>query len=106
MLKNHNLGKIRIAQSFKERYKGLMGEKVPQSLVITPCIQVHTFFMRFPIDVIFYDSGYNVVHIEKNLSPWRISKKVKNAQGVVELPAGTADNVGIKIGDKIYFKGG
>jgi len=39
-------------------------------------------------------------------TPWRISKKVKNAQGVVELPAGTADNVGIKIGDKIYFKGG
>jgi len=77
MLKNHNLGKIRIAQSFKERYKGLMGEKVPQSLVITPCIQVHTFFMRFPIDVIFYDSDYNVVHIEKTFLHGESARKSK-----------------------------
>jgi uncharacterized membrane protein (UPF0127 family) len=60
------------------RFRGLMAteaDRFPagEGLWIVPCRGVHTFAMRFPIDVVYLDSDKIVVHMEENLKPWRLA---------------------------------
>jgi uncharacterized protein len=88
------------------RLRGLMGTApegfTPGSgLWIVPCHGVHTFAMRFPIDVAYLDSKQNVVHIEHTLKPWRIARVSRKAVSVLELPASTLASTGTEVGDAI-----
>lgn len=81
-----------IADTLLKRMKGLLGKKEFEkgvALVIKPCNSVHTFFMHFPIDLIFVNSENHVVKTVSNLNPWRISGIYFSAQSCIELPAGT-----------------
>ncbi|NLK87886.1 MAG: DUF192 domain-containing protein [Clostridiaceae bacterium] len=94
--------KCELAASFFSRLKGLQFRReLPKGtgLLITPCDSIHMFFMRFPIDAIFIDSNNRIVYIEHNIKPWRISRVVKDARSVLELPSGTALSTGSEIGD-------
>ena len=62
---------------------------------------VHTHFMRFPIDVVFYDRGLAVLDVVEALAPWRFSPYRWRARGLVELPAGTARATGTRPGDQL-----
>lgn len=88
------------------RILGLMGQKDFQNkgLIITSCNQVHTFFMRFTIDCLFLDKSQSVIAVIPNLKPWRISPKIKNAEMVVELPAGTILKSYTEAGDLILWE--
>ncbi|MGE5398733.1 MAG: DUF192 domain-containing protein [Chitinophagales bacterium] len=94
---------INEARTFWKRFLGLMGQppKPDQALLIKPCSSVHTFFMRFPIDIIFLDSGNQVLKVIDGLKPWRMTSWVRNSEVVVELPAGAALEIGIQPGDII-----
>ena len=75
------------------RFWGLMGRaQLPEgsALVISGTQSVHTHFMRFPIDLVFYDRDGVVVEVVHALRPWRFSPIRLRAKGVVELPAGAA----------------
>lgn len=90
------------AATFFARFKGLqLRKELPAGcgLLITPCNSIHMFFMRFAIDAVFIDSNNKIVYIEKNIKPWRVSKIVKNARSVLELPSGTASATGSEPGD-------
>lgn len=90
--------RLMIADRFLTRLKGLMFSKslLPDSgLLITPCQQVHTHFMRYPIDVIFVSRQHQVLHIERQMRPWRFSRFYKQAHYVLELNAGLAKAVNI-----------
>ncbi len=66
--------KLRVARSFFERAKGLIGTKrlaPDEGLLIERCNCIHTFFMRFAIDATFLDKNDNVVKTVKNIPPWR-----------------------------------
>ncbi len=66
--------RAKIAKTFPERAKGLIGKKdLPdgEGLLILHCNAIHTFFMRFPIDAIFLDKRNNVVKRVNNIRPWR-----------------------------------
>lgn len=94
------------ASSFLKRLVGLMGRKnmAPGSaLLLRPCIQIHTCFMRFAIDVLFVDKDGQVQYVLENLKPWRMSPIVYRASQTLELPGGSLQGR-VKIGDKIYFK--
>jgi uncharacterized membrane protein (UPF0127 family) len=94
--------KCEIAATFISRFKGLqLRKELPQGhgLLITPCNSIHMFFMRFAIDAVFIDSENRIVHIENSIKPWRISKLVKNAQSVLELPTGTSNTTSCEPGD-------
>jgi uncharacterized protein len=82
-----------IAASFAGRLRGLMfSHSFPDgygALVMTPSNSVHTMFMRYPIDVVFVDKSWQVLHCCHMLLPWRISRIVRGAAAAVELPAGT-----------------
>jgi uncharacterized membrane protein (UPF0127 family) len=80
------------ADTTASRVKGLLGrEKMSPSeaLWIIPCSNIHTFFMRFPIDVLFLDERLKVLRVIENLKPWRISPWVWKAQSVLEMGGGS-----------------
>ena len=83
--------RVEIAGSGSDRRKGLLGrESLPagEGLWIVPCEAVHTFFMRFAIDLIYLDRKHRVVKMKENVRPWRLSGCLR-AHSVLELPVGT-----------------
>ncbi len=75
-----------------------------KGLLLTPCNQVHTHFMKGPIDVIYLTADNKVIHIEENVPPYRFGSKVKGAKKVLELMGGVSREVNIKKGDILIFK--
>ena len=83
-----NLIKYRIikADTFWKRLIGLIGRKdMPdnEALLLSPCSSVHTFFMRFPIDLVWLDKDMNIVRIDKSVGPWSI-RMCREAHQVLE----------------------
>ena len=79
------------ATNFWQRAKGLIGETSlgpGEALWIHRCNSVHTWFMRFPIDVIFVDRHLVVKSICFDLPPWRLSPWTFSAHSVVEFASG------------------
>ena len=90
--------------TFVGRGVGLIGRRsLPPGggLIIDPSNSVVSFFMRFPIDVLFLDRENQVRHLIHRMVPWRISKIVRRSKRVVELPAGTLARTGTELGDVI-----
>jgi uncharacterized membrane protein (UPF0127 family) len=86
--------------------QGLLGRKSLQpgeGLLITPCMGIHTFAMRFPIDVLFIDKRNIVIAAIRNLRPNRLTRLYPGASGVIELPVGTLDVTETRAGDLIEF---
>jgi uncharacterized membrane protein (UPF0127 family) len=62
------------------------------AILFTNCSSVHTFFMRFNLDIVFLDKNGIVVGFKRNIKPWRIVLPVKKAVDILEIPVGLADN--------------
>jgi uncharacterized membrane protein (UPF0127 family) len=71
-----------------------------EGLVLAPGTAIHTFFMRFSIDVAFVARSGRVVKARHALKPWRMSGALR-AFAVVELPAGTLARTGTQPGDTV-----
>lgn len=101
---------VRVAKSFFSRAKGLLGEREIsrgsalwiQGSRFAGCNSIHTWFMRFPIDVIFVDRDLVVRSTHHGLGPWRMTAPVRGARSVFELPSGTLRDVPVEIGDQLY----
>ena len=81
-----------VATTFFERAIGLMFSKHMDGfdgLIINPCKSIHTFFMNYPIDVLFLDERYKIVKIKRKIDPWRITPIYFRATQVVELYGGS-----------------
>ena len=70
----------------------------------TPMMWMHMFFMRFAIDIVFLGRGGEVVKVNRNLKPWRVSSMVFGARVALELPAGAATASATELGDQIRFE--
>lgn len=95
------------ARSFFARGRGLMGHPglAPgEGLLIDPCSSVHSFFMRFPIDVVFADKAHTVVGLTHAMAPNRPYAGAWRARYVVELPAGTIAATGTQLGDLLSLE--
>ena len=80
--------RLRIATSMFARLRGLLGRPEPppgEGLWIVPCAGVHTFGMRYPIDVVFLDRFGRVVTMRPWLSPARMVPWVRGAHSALEL---------------------
>jgi hypothetical protein len=101
-----------VAESFWRRALGLMFRKElkkDRGLLIrfSPTLKsrtIHTFFMRFPIDLIFIDDENVVVELTE-LKPWRVYNPKTSGSSVLEVSAGIISEKGIKVGDKLDFRG-
>ena len=90
------------------RNQGLLGrDRLDPStaLLIAPCFAVHTFRMRFAIDVIFVAKDGRVVRIVTDLGRSRMAGSLR-AAAVVELAAGTLKSLAISVGDRLYLAPG
>lgn len=96
-----------MAGSFSGRLLGLMfRESFPagcDALLLYPCRAIHTFFMRFPIDLVQVDDRWQVIGTCELLQPGRISAYAGAAAYCVELPAGTVENSSISAGDRLQL---
>ena len=84
--------KMIIAHDLLLRIKGLMfSEKLPDcdGFLIRPCNSIHTFFMRYPLDVVFLDKNFKIVKVIYDLSPWRMTWMYFRSHQVLEMKAGT-----------------
>ena len=102
----HLATRMSTADSHWSRFRGLMWTDAASfpaghGLWIVPCKGVHTFGMRFPIDVIYLDGDKIVVHIENRLKPWRMAPVRLRAASVLELPENTIQSTGTSLGDEI-----
>ena len=96
---------LETAASGKKRKKGLLGRDglAPGGgLWIVPCESVHTFFMRFPIDLVYLDRRNRVRKLRSSVGAWRLSACF-SAHSVVELPAGTIRSTETRKGDALEF---
>ena len=71
----------------------------------TPFMWMHMFFMRFAIDIVFLGRGDNVIKINRQLRPWRLSSVVFGARKAIELHPGASDESSTQVGDHIVFEG-
>ncbi len=97
---------IGLASSLPARMKGLLGRKSlaqGEGLLIKPCAGIHTFFMKFSIDALFLDRNGKILAVYENLPPSRITPVLRKACSVLELPAGTVETSGARVGDSIIF---
>ena len=67
---------------------------------IIPCEAVHTFFMKFPIDLVYIDRNQRVKKVSKRVPAWRLSACL-SAHSILELPAGTIQDSQTEAGDAL-----
>ncbi len=97
--------RLEVAFSGKKRRRGLLGRNdlsTGEGLWIVPCESVHTFFMRFPIDLVYLDRRNRIRKVRSNVPAWRLSACLV-AHSVLELPAGTVVRTEAQRGDKVEF---
>lgn len=100
---------LELASSHWQRLKGLMFRRrisACKGMLLSPCSGVHTFWMRFPIDVLALDSDYRVIGLDDWVFPWRISFRslTLRTRHVIELSAGRCAELGITNGDLIDIR--
>ncbi|HEV3201943.1 MAG TPA: DUF192 domain-containing protein [Bryobacteraceae bacterium] len=72
-------------------------------LWIVPCESVHTFFMKFPIDLVYLDKQTKVRKVRHRVPAWRLSVCL-SAHSILELPAGTLEQTGTRVGDELTIE--
>jgi uncharacterized membrane protein (UPF0127 family) len=97
-----------VADRMLPRMRGLLGRSGLSSgegIFLSPAPSVHTFFMRFAIDVVFLDASKTIVKIAHSVRPWRMTG-ARHASAALELPAGTASALGLRPGLPLVFSDG
>lgn len=96
-----------VADTFFTRMKGLLGKKEfkkGQALILKPCNSIHTFFMRFPIDVLFINKDNRIIKAISSLNPFYFTYIYFNAAFAIELPAGTIESSLTQDGDTLLLE--
>ena len=102
------IAKCFLAVNFFARFLGLMGRpSLPQdeAILFPQCNSIHTFFMRFPIDVVFLSKEGQVVSLIRGLAPWRMLMPRPRAKHTLELAPGTIERLQIEEGQRLQWEG-
>ena len=94
---------VELADTSAKRRTGLLKHERLEpgaGLWIVPCESVHTFFMRFAIDLVYLDRKHQVKKVRSAVGPWRVSACFL-AHSVIELPAGTVSATRTEPGDAV-----
>jgi uncharacterized membrane protein (UPF0127 family) len=97
--------RMEVADSGSRRSKGLLGRaqlSPGEGLWILPCEAVHTFFMQFPIDLVYLDRKNRIRKLSSAVPPWRLSACF-SAHSVLELIPGTIRSTRTEVGDLVEF---
>jgi hypothetical protein len=97
---------VEIADTSEKRRVGLLKHvrlEPGAGLWIVPCESVHTFFMKFPIDLVYLDKQRKVRKVKHAVPAWRLSACL-TAHSILELPAGTVEKSGTMPGDELSLE--
>ncbi len=98
------LATVEVADTLGARTKGLLGRTGFDGALLLPRTRsVHTFGMRFPIDVAFCDKDLVVVGVT-TLRPWRLGRPRRGGRAVIEAEAGAFDRWGLRVGDTLELR--
>ncbi len=100
------ISNVAVTQTVVERLRGLLGRPAlqpDQGMWLESCNSIHTFFMRYPLDVVFIDRQQRVCHQVTGLKPWRFSGSFR-ATSVLELSAGQIEAKQIRLGDTLQWQ--
>jgi uncharacterized protein len=95
-----------VADTSATRQKGLLkhtGLDDGEGLWIVPCEGVHTFFMKFPIDVVFINKKRVVTKLRPNMVKSRIALSLR-AHSTIELPVGMIEKSKTSVGDQLELE--
>jgi uncharacterized protein len=98
---------MKIADRFVARLIGLLNKRTLEpgaGLLIEPCSSIHTFGMKYPIDVLALDRGYRVLGIWKDIRPWSVKVFSGDTYRVLELGSGTLHPIDVQIGDYLQLE--
>ncbi len=87
--------------SFLKKSVGLIGQKNPHPILFHTRFGIHTFFMRFPIDVIILDRHQTIVAMKENLKPWHFFFWNPKFDTVIELPFQFIQQNKLNLGSKV-----
>ena len=93
-----------LANTALKRLRGLIGRQAlapNEALWLRPCNGIHTFWMRFAIDVIFVDRQLRIVKLVENIRPFRLTLPAAQAASVIEMPAHTISQHNLRCGDEL-----
>jgi uncharacterized membrane protein (UPF0127 family) len=89
----------------RQRNRGLLGRDAladSHALILAPCSSIHTWFMRFAIDVAFVDRAGRIVRARAAVAPWRMQVSLR-AFAVVELASGALQETDTRAEDRLYL---
>lgn len=95
---------VELTETLSERMKGLLGRDsygVGHVMWLSPCSSIHTFFMRFSLDLVFLDKCLRVVAVKKGVRSGRMVFGGARARSVLEMSEGWLDDVAIQVGDML-----
>ena len=90
----------------RERMQGLLGKDgLPsgEALWICPCSSIHTFFMRFSLDLLFLSRDCEIVRIVRDVPPGRMVHGGRRAHSVLELQAGWLRTSAAAVGERVEW---
>jgi len=96
--------RARVASSMGDRMVGLLAtpEVMPgEGLLVERTQSIHMFFMRYPIDVVFFDRRRRVTRLVHRIGPWRIVAWARGARDCLELRAGALEGTDTQVGDQL-----
>ena len=99
--------RVGVADTSLSRMVGLLGKSglAPATgLLIMPSQAVHSIGMRFPIDVLFLDRNWRVIHVQPSLTPYRLSGLHWRARCALELPVGAIAETCTSVGDELEIE--
>lgn len=103
---DRNLAPLEIASSRRAVRRGLLGrDEIVGGLLLLRCSAVHTFGMRFGIDVAFLDAGMTVLDTV-TMRPRRFGLPRPTAIHVLEAAAGEFKAWGVSRGERLAVDSG
>ena len=98
--------RIEVAETHWQRTRGLLGRPAiqpGQGMMLTGCRGVHTWGMRYRLDIIMLDRHGRVVRTYSEFAPWRVTAWQLRAAHTLELPAGTITATTTQVGDTLVW---
>ena len=99
------ISRLEVAGTFWSRNKGLLGRKhlsSDQALLIPRCNAIHTFFMKFPIDLVFVNRKMVVTKTMTRVKPGRVVLPVWRAWSVIECCEGFLTENPVRVGEELH----
>lgn len=97
---------VETADTVRSRFRGLLGRAglaPDRALWLPGARRVHTFGMRFAIDVAYLDRDGVVLHLAERVPPGRVTRRVRGASGALETSGGVLGSLGISDGDRVVW---